>query len=171
MLFSDFIRLAFGAVVTQRTRSLLTALGIAVGIAAVVLLTSIGEGIHRFVLAEFTQFGTNLIGITPGKATTMGISGALFSNVRPLSIDDAEALKRIPQVQAVVPSCRETPRSKPTGQPAAPRSSASGPGFRRSGRSRPSASSCPTTIPAARVPSRYSAQTAQRALSDTNPAR
>jgi putative ABC transport system permease protein len=103
MLFPDFIRLAFGAVVTQRTRSLLTALGIAVGIAAVVLLTSIGEGIHRFVLAEFTQFGTNLIGITPGKTTTTGISGALISNVRPLSIGDAEALKRIPQVRAVVP--------------------------------------------------------------------
>ena len=103
MRFSDFIRLAFGAVVTQRTRSLLTALGIAVGIASVVLLTSIGEGIHRFVLAEFTQFGTNLIGITPGKATTTGISGALISNVRPLSLDDAEALKRIPQVRAVVP--------------------------------------------------------------------
>ncbi len=103
MRFLDFIRLAFGAVVTQGSRSLLTALGIAVGIASVVLLTSIGEGIHRFVLAEFTQFGTNLIGITPGKATTSGISGALISNVRPLSLGDAEALKRIPQVRAVVP--------------------------------------------------------------------
>ncbi|MES9938197.1 MAG: ABC transporter permease, partial [Sedimenticola sp.] len=36
-------------------RSFLTALGIAVGIAAVVLLTSIGEGVHKFVLGEFTQ--------------------------------------------------------------------------------------------------------------------
>ena len=103
MRYSDFIRLALGAVLTQGSRSLLTALGIAVGIASVVLLTSIGEGIHRFVLAEFTQFGTNLIGITPGKATTTGISGALISNVRPLSLGDAEALKRIPQVRAVVP--------------------------------------------------------------------
>jgi putative ABC transport system permease protein len=51
-------------------RSFLTLLGIAVGIAAVILLTSIGEGIHRFVLAEFTQFGTNVISVTPGKVKT-----------------------------------------------------------------------------------------------------
>ena len=38
------------------------------GIASVILLTSIGEGIHRFVLGEFSQFGTNVIGIHPGKA-------------------------------------------------------------------------------------------------------
>ena len=62
-------------------RSGLTALGIAVGIAAVVLLTSIGEGIHRFVLSEFTQFGTNLIGINPGKATTHGTSVGVFATV------------------------------------------------------------------------------------------
>ena len=103
MLAADLIRLATGAVIAQRMRSLLTALGIAVGIASVVLLTSIGEGIHRFVLAEFTQFGTNLIGVTPGKTTTVGLSGAMISNVRPLSLDDAEALRRIPQVRAVVP--------------------------------------------------------------------
>ena len=81
----------------------MTALGIAVGIASVVLLTSIGEGVHRFVLAEFTQFGTNLIVVTPGKSTTTGMSGALISNVRPLSLDDALALKSIPKVLGVVP--------------------------------------------------------------------
>jgi putative ABC transport system permease protein len=84
-------------------RSGLTALGIAVGIAAVVLLTSLGEGVHRFVLAEFTQFGTNLIGITPGKTSTTGFSGAVISNVRPLSLDDAIALKRLPRVVASIP--------------------------------------------------------------------
>ncbi len=103
MLISDFVKLTFSAVIMQRMRSFLTALGIAVGIASVVLLTSIGEGIHQFVLAEFTQFGTNLIGITPGKSTTTGMSGALISNVRPLSLDDADALERIQQVRAVVP--------------------------------------------------------------------
>ena len=81
----------------------LTILGIAVGIAAVVLLTSLGEGVHRFVLGEFTQFGTNLIGITPGKTSTTGVSGAVISNVRPLSIDDAVALSRIPRVLDTVP--------------------------------------------------------------------
>ncbi len=103
MSFSDLIRLSLGAVFSHRLRSFLTALGIAVGIAAVVLLTSLGEGIHRFVLAEFTQFGTNLIGIAPGKTTTAGISGAIISNVRPMTLDDAQAMKRIPAVVAAVP--------------------------------------------------------------------
>ena len=83
MLLLDGVKISVQAIVSHRMRSLLTALGIAVGIAAVVLLTSLGEGIHRYVLAEFTQFGTNLIAINPGKTTTAGMSGAMISNVRP----------------------------------------------------------------------------------------
>jgi putative ABC transport system permease protein len=99
----DFVRLTGGAVVAHRMRSFLTALGIMVGIGSVVLLTSIGEGVHRFVLHEFTQFGTNILGVAPGKTSTFGMSGAVINNVRPLSLEDAEALGRIPQVRAVVP--------------------------------------------------------------------
>jgi putative ABC transport system permease protein len=102
MHIQDFVHLTTNAVRSQRMRSFLTALGIAVGIGSVVLLTSLGEGLHRFMLAEFTQFGTNLIGVNPGKVTTHGVSGALISNVRPLSIEDGQALKRIPQVVDVV---------------------------------------------------------------------
>jgi putative ABC transport system permease protein len=102
MHIQDFVQLTINAVRSQRMRSFLTALGIAVGIGSVVLLTSLGEGLHRFMLAEFTQFGTNLIGINPGRVTTHGVSGALISNVRPLSIEDGQALKKIPQVIDVV---------------------------------------------------------------------
>jgi len=103
MLINDSAKLATAALSSQRMRSFLTALGIAVGIASVVLLTSIGEGIHKFVLSEFTQFGTNLIAVSPGKTTTAGMSGAIISNVRPLSIDDALALGRSPKILGVVP--------------------------------------------------------------------
>ncbi|MCZ6880479.1 MAG: ABC transporter permease [Gammaproteobacteria bacterium] len=102
MRTADMARLAGSAVTAHRLRSALTTLGIAIGIFAVVLLTSIGEGIHRFVMSEFTQFGTNIIGINPGKATTMGASIGVFGSVRPLSIDDAEALRRLPYVESVV---------------------------------------------------------------------
>jgi putative ABC transport system permease protein len=102
MHIQDFIQLTTNAVRSQRMRSFLTALGIAVGIGSVVLLTSLGEGLHRYMLAEFTQFGTNLIGINPGRVTTHGVSGALISNVRPLSIEDGQALKKISQVVDVV---------------------------------------------------------------------
>ncbi|WP_234981091.1 ABC transporter permease [Desulfopila aestuarii] len=102
MILRDIIRLSFSSLVSQRLRSFLTILGIAVGIASVVLLTSIGEGVHRFTLAEFTQFGTNLIGINPGRTTTFGTSGAIINTIRPLSIADEEALKRIPGVLETV---------------------------------------------------------------------
>lgn len=99
----DLAAYTLTAIRSQRGRSLLTVTGIAIGVAAVVLLTAIGEGIHRFVLAEFTQFGTNLIAINPGKTSTFGMSGAMISNVRPLSLDDARALEQVPDVEAVVP--------------------------------------------------------------------
>ena len=99
----DFLYLTGSSLVARRMRSFLTALGIAVGIAAVVLLTSIGEGVHQFVLAEFTQFGTTLVGINPGKATTAGTSMGAFGTERPLTIEDAGALGQLPYVRAVVP--------------------------------------------------------------------
>jgi len=102
MIFRDIVRISLSSLVSQRLRSFLTVLGISVGIASVVLLTSIGEGIHQFTLAEFTQFGTNLIGINPGKTTTFGTSGAIINTIRPLSIGDEEALKRIPGVLETV---------------------------------------------------------------------
>ena len=102
MTLSDTLRFSLSAVFSQKARTALTATGIAIGIMAVVLLTAIGEGIHRYVLAEFTQFGTNLIGISPGKTTTTGMSGAIVGNIRPLTLDDAEALRRVPHVLDVV---------------------------------------------------------------------
>jgi len=99
----DFLNLTGTSLVAHRLRSFLTAVGIAIGIAAVILLTSIGEGVHQFVLAEFTQFGTNLVGINPGKATTAGTSMGIFGTERPLTIEDAQALARLPYVRAVVP--------------------------------------------------------------------
>jgi len=103
MFMRDLIRLTVSSIVAHRLRTFLTALGIAIGIAAVVLLTSIGEGIHRFVLSEFTQFGTNIVGINPGKATTHGVSVGVFGTTRPLTLADAAALERVPYAKASVP--------------------------------------------------------------------
>jgi putative ABC transport system permease protein len=103
MQLRDSLRLSLSAVLAQRQRSLLTALGIAVGIAAVVLLTSLGTGLQRFVLAEFTQFGTNLLAVTPGKTQTFGVSGAMLNSVRPLTLEDSQALHHLPYVRAVLP--------------------------------------------------------------------
>ena len=103
MRFIDAARFTFLSVASHRLRTFLTALGIAIGIAAVILLTSIGEGLHRFVIAEFSQFGTNIISVTPGRIQTHGASLGAVNTIRPLSIEDAIALRRAPHVQVTDP--------------------------------------------------------------------
>ncbi|MBT3204135.1 MAG: FtsX-like permease family protein [Gammaproteobacteria bacterium] len=102
MLTPDFLHLTSTSLLTHKLRSFLTMLGISVGISAVVLLTSIGEGIHQFILSEFTQFGTTLVAVNPGKTTTMGMSMGVFGTERPLTIGDAEAMNRLSFSRSVV---------------------------------------------------------------------
>ncbi len=99
----DLFPLALGALRAHRLRSFLSMLGIAIGVAAVILLTSIGEGTRVYILSQFTQFGTNILAVNPGKAKTIGIPGVLGGTTRKLTIDDAEALGRIAGVETVVP--------------------------------------------------------------------
>ena len=90
------------SVLSQRQRSFLTALGIAIGIAAVSLLTSIGEGLRIYLLDVFSAFGTRIVTVTAGKTSTQGMAGML-NTVRPLSLRDAEELRRLPYVEAINP--------------------------------------------------------------------
>jgi putative ABC transport system permease protein len=106
----EVVRFAGGAVAAHRLRSALTMLGILIGIASVILLTSIGEGTRRYILSEFTQFGTNLLAVNPGKTLTTGQPGALAGTIRRLTIDDAESLLRVPGVEKVVPLSMGTAR-------------------------------------------------------------
>ena len=100
----DLMRLAWGAIAGHRLRSILTMIGIAIGITAVILLTSLGEGVRVFVVSEFSQFGTNLIAINPGKSeTTGGNPVAMAGTIRRLTVEDIEPLRRLPQVETVMP--------------------------------------------------------------------
>lgn len=102
MRLADFTHQTSMALLSHKLRSMLTMLGIAVGVAAVVILTSIGEGIHRFILSEFTQFGTTIVAVNPGKTTTMGMSMGVFGSQRPLTIADMQALKRLSFAEQVI---------------------------------------------------------------------
>jgi putative ABC transport system permease protein len=106
----ELLRLAFLAVAAHRLRSALSVLGIAIGIAAVILLTSIGEGTRRFMLGEFTQFGTNILSVLPGKSKTLGLPGVLGGTTHKLTIDDAVAMGRLPGFEAVTPLAFGTAR-------------------------------------------------------------
>ncbi len=98
----DIIRLVSRALLTARLRSFLTLLGIAIGITAVSLLTTIGAGLQLYVLDNFSQFGSRIVAVHPGKTQTGGIGG-LLSSTRPLSLDDADSLRSLPFVERVVP--------------------------------------------------------------------
>jgi len=104
MKFSDLLRLTVTTFMVYRMRSFLTGLGIAIGVAAVILLTSIGEGLHQYLLDEFSQFGTNIIGIQPGKSQTHGGNAGIFGTIKPLTLEDADALRHIPYVEFINPT-------------------------------------------------------------------
>lgn len=99
----DFVRLIAQSVAAHRMRSSLTALGIGIGVTAVVLLTSIGEGLNRYMVDQFTQFGTTTLAVQPGKSSTFGVAPGVLNSVRPLSLADAEAIARAPHVLHSVP--------------------------------------------------------------------
>ncbi len=99
----DFFQLVIRSLLSHRLRGGLTALGIGIGIAAVVLLTSLGSGVEKFMVSEFSQFGTTIIAINPGRTHTSGGPAGIFGSTRPLTLQDAEALERVPNVTGVVP--------------------------------------------------------------------
>ncbi len=98
----ELLRFVGGALRGQRLRSFLSALGVAIGVTAVILL-SLGEGTREYIVGQFTQFGTSIVAVNPGKVKTLGVPGALGGTTHKLTIDDAEALRRIPNVEEVVP--------------------------------------------------------------------
>lgn len=104
MRAADYIRLTTGTLRSHRLRTSLAILGIAVGVAAVILLTSIGQGLRDFVMFQFTKFGSNVIIVFPGRIQTAGSTIGVFGTVRPLTIDDAVAVRRAPHVLATNPT-------------------------------------------------------------------
>ena len=99
----DLLQLALGALFGHRLRSLLSMLGIAVGVASVILLTSIGEGTRVYIVSQFSQFGTHIMVVSPGKQKTMGMPGVLGGTTHKLGIEDAVAISRLPVTVASMP--------------------------------------------------------------------
>jgi putative ABC transport system permease protein len=104
MSFGDLFELTMEALRSHRLRYGLSSLAIAVGVAAVVLLSSLGEGMRLFIMGQMSQFGTNLVAVMPGKIETSGMPGVLGGSARRLTLDDARALSRLPGVTGTVPT-------------------------------------------------------------------
>ena len=95
MNFLETFRVAFEAILSNKVRSGLTMLGVIIGVMAVILLVSIGEGARTYITKELTGLGTNLLIITPGKTSTSGgFHPPSAGTVRKLTYDDSLSLRR-----------------------------------------------------------------------------
>lgn len=104
MIPTDIFSFAFKALRGYRLRTALTLLAMAIGVAAVVVLTALGEGARGYVVGEFRSLGTNLLIVLPGRSETVGGPPPLMAETpRDLTIDDALALTRSPAVERVTP--------------------------------------------------------------------
>ena len=105
MRWADRIRLAAGAIIRHPLRAFMLLLAMMIGVAAVVILTSLGEGARRFVAGEFESLGTHLLIVIPGRADTTGGGLAMMTGETPrdLTIGDAVALARSYAVEKIAP--------------------------------------------------------------------
>ena len=102
---ADLFRLASGAAVGSPWRTALSVLAMAIGVAAVVVLTALGDGARRYVLDRFASLGSNLVIVLPGRSSTGGFNpaNAITSTPRDLTVLDAAALRRAPAVLRLAP--------------------------------------------------------------------
>lgn len=95
--------MAVGSVRRNAVRSVLTMLGVVIGVGSVVVMVAIGQGATKEVTAKVSRLGTNLIVITPGATRTGGVSGGAGSQMT-LTMDDLESLqKEAQEISAITP--------------------------------------------------------------------
>lgn len=97
MLLSDTFSAAAKAILVNRSRSLLTMLGIIIGVASVVLMVSIGRTFQNYILSQIESVGTNMLEVIPSGLEKFG------GNLESLTYDDYEAIANLSTVESVSP--------------------------------------------------------------------
>jgi len=105
MNLTDTLQFATTSLNSARSRSLLMILAMSIGVAAVVILTALGEGARLYVINQFSSLGTNLVIVFPGRSETAGISPGMLIGQTPrdLVLDDAMAVLRSSAVRRMAP--------------------------------------------------------------------
>jgi putative ABC transport system permease protein len=105
MRFADTLRFARDAAAGYPLRTALSVLAMSIGVAAVVVLTALGDGARRYVVGQFSSIGTNLVIVLPGRSGTGGFNpaNAITTTPRDLTVDDAAALLRARAVRQAAP--------------------------------------------------------------------
>jgi len=100
----DLLGFAARALRGHRLRTGMSLLGVAIGVAAVVTLTALGEGARRYVVGQFAAIGTNLVIVVPGKTETTGGMPGMGGVPNDLTLEDARAVLRgVPEVDKAAP--------------------------------------------------------------------
>ena len=105
MRLPDVLRFARDAATGYPMRTTLSVLAMSIGVAAVVILTALGDGARRYVVGQFSSIGTNLVIVLPGRSGTGGFNpaNAITTTPRDLTVDDAAALRRASAVSRLAP--------------------------------------------------------------------
>lgn len=98
--FIDYLRQALGAIFSHKMRSLLSMLGIMIGVAAVISMIAIGEGAKESIKQSMSSLGSNLVSIRPGSRKQMSIAMESGKFVR-FTLKDSKAISRLPEVKLV----------------------------------------------------------------------
>jgi putative ABC transport system permease protein len=100
----DLGTFALTALVRHRLRTSMSLIGVAIGVAAVVSLTALGEGARSYVTGQFSTLGSSFLVVLPGKNETTGSFPGMGGVPNDLTLDDARALQRgVPKVNLVAP--------------------------------------------------------------------
>jgi putative ABC transport system permease protein len=100
----ELLRFATGALRGHRLRTILSVLGVAIGVASVMVLTSLGEGAREYITGEFKSLGSNLLIVLPGKTETEGEAPIFSQAPHDLTLADMEAVtRRSPRVRRAAP--------------------------------------------------------------------
>jgi putative ABC transport system permease protein len=91
MLYAEVIRVALGALRANKLRSLLTMLGIVIGVGAVIAMDGIGRGAQSAIKARITSLGTTLLTVNPGQVAARGVASE--ADRAKLTMNDAQALE------------------------------------------------------------------------------
>ena len=104
MRTGDVFIFASRALNGARVRTFLMLIAMSIGVASVVVLTSLGEGARSFVVGEFSSLGSNIIAVLAGRSETTGGLPPLFGETpRDLTLEDSQALSRSYAIRRIAP--------------------------------------------------------------------
>jgi len=104
MLFKESVRIALNALFANKLRSILTMLGIIIGVGAVIAMVSVGMGVREKVTSSIASLGSNMLIVMPGSQSSGGVRSAAGSMIT-LKYEDAEAIKnKIKNIDYVSPT-------------------------------------------------------------------